>query len=193
MNPTNNISEARRLWKKITDEFRLACLHRRAGKTTETADILDKQLPADIAAWGRVSGRAEPERRRQLNEMFETEQRRVEDMWLSQQIILRQMRDILIPSLCLQVAEEVREIMEYQVEQITRMLANSTSAVTAAVDRQTGRTTAMGGARIVNLPSPTIDSAPALPKFSDLPAIIDDLIKRDLQTNRVDSKALALV
>ena len=193
MNPTNNISEARRLWKKITDEFRLACLHRRDGKTTETADILDKQLPADIAAWGRVSGLAEPERRRQLNEMFETEQRRVEDMWLSQQIILRQMRDILIPSLCLQVAEEVREIMEYQVEQITRMLANSTSAVTAAVDRQTGRTTAMGGARIVNLPSPTMDSAPALPKFSDLPAIIDDLIKRDLQTNRVDSRALALV
>lgn len=192
MNPINKNSEARRLWKKITGEFRLACLQRRDGKAAEAADILEKQLPIDIAAWGRVSGLAEPERRRQLNEMFESEQRRVEDMWLSQQIILRQMRDILIPSLCLQVAEEVREVMEFQVEQITQMLTTTARPATEA-GRGENLAPTVGGRRIVALPQSAPAPEPVLPKFADLPAIIDDLIHRDLQRSGADTRALALV
>jgi len=192
MNVPNASGERIRLWKRIGEDFRQACLLRREGKGEEATHILEKRLPEMIAAWARVCGLREPERRERLNDLFEQEQRRVDDIWLSQQIILRQMRDILIPSLCLQVAEEVRDIMELQMEHITSALAR--------LSPPRGRTPvhpepvlAGGRGTIVKLPQVMPSERASTPSFEDLPAIIDELISRDLRETALNARAAALV
>lgn len=186
----NSSDDRNRLWKRIGDDFRQACLLRREGKGSEATQILEKNLPETIAAWARVCGLREPERRERLNQLFEQEQRRVDDIWLSQQIILRQMRDILIPSLCLQVAEEVRDVMELQMEHVNSVLATLSqppSRVAAAKEP------ASGGAQIVKLPQVMPTERSTQPNFDDLPAIIDELITHDLRGTALHARAGALV
>ncbi len=189
----NNASQDRiRLWKMIGDDFRQACLLRREGKAEEATTILDKRLPETIAAWARVCGLREPERRTRLSELFEQEQKRVDDIWLSQQIILRQMRDILIPSLCLQVAEEVRDVMELQMEHVNSALARLAPPSAPAVV-QPAPVTAGARGTIVNLPQARPFDRSSTPSFEDLPAIIDELISRDLRETALSTRSRALV
>lgn len=187
MNSKNQNADRSRLWKKVGEDFRRACLLRREGKQAEASDILDRQLPESIAAWAQVSGMREPERRERLNELFEREQNRVEDAWLTQQIILRQVRDILIPSLCLQVAEEVREVMELQVAEMSRQMARTESI---------RGTTPVPAPSVRALPRPepvVLSAVRPQPSFDDLPAIIDDLINAELSAELPAAARMALV
>lgn len=193
MSATNFNADRNRLWKRITENFRQACLLRREGKAAEATEILEKRLPEVIAAWSRVSGLREPERRDRLNELFEAEQKRVDDIWLSQQIILRQMRDILIPSLCLQVAEEVREVMELQMEHVTAALASISQAPTRQIAPPANAVLPDATARIVKLPQMVAGAGRAIPNFDDLPAIIDELISQDLRASDMGARGFALV
>jgi len=190
MSTSNPGDDRNRLWKRIGDDFRQACLLRREGKADEATQILEQRLPETIAAWARVCGLRDPERRERLNQLFEQEQKRVDDIWLSQQIILRQMRDILIPSLCLQVAEEVREVMELQMEHVNSVLA-SVSQPPARTRAPVAK--AAAGTAIVNLPRVMPTERSAAPNFDDLPAIIDELISRDLRGAALNARAGALV
>lgn len=192
MSAINVDADRIRLWKKIGDDFRQACLLRREGKAAEANEILEKQLPVTISGWARVCGLREVERRDRLNQLFETEQRRIDDIWLSQQIILRQMRDILIPSLCLQVAEEVREVMELQVEQITAALSRI-SQQPVRTDVPSASTPPATRGTIVKLPPVMSTERRSTPNFEDLPAIIDELITRDLRETALSARAGALV
>lgn len=193
MSATNFNADRNRLWKRIAEDFRQACLLRREGKAAEATEILEKRLPEVIAAWSRVSGLREPERRDRLNELFEAEQKRVDDIWLSQQIILRQMRDILIPSLCLQVAEEVREVMELQMEHVTAALASISQAPTRQIAPPANAVLPDATARIVKLPQMVAGAGRAIPNFDDLPAIIDELISQDLRASDLGARGFALV
>lgn len=193
MSATHFNADRNRLWKRITENFRQACLLRREGKAAEATEILEKRLPEVIAAWSRVSGLREPERRDRLNELFEAEQKRVDDIWLSQQIILRQMRDILIPSLCLQVAEEVREVMELQMEHVTAALASISQAPTRQIAPPANAGLPAATAKIVKLPQMVAGAGRAIPNFDDLPAIIDELISQDLRASDLGARGFALV
>ena len=208
MNPVNQSAERERLWKKLSGEFRQACLLRRQGKQAESAEILDRLLPETIAAWARVSSLGESERRERLNRLFESEQNRVDDIWLSQQIILQQMREILIPSLCLQVAEEVREVMELQVSELSRKLEElesrqSSTVVPAEQIESPPQAPAPVPApareespRLISLPvivpEPPASRRPQ-PSFDDLPAIIDELINEELESSHSEPTRFALV
>lgn len=192
MNVPNASGERIQLWKRIGEDFRQACLLRREGKAEEATAILEKRLPETITAWARVCGLREPERRTRLSDLFEQEQKRVDDIWLSQQIILRQMRDILIPSLCLQVAEEVREVMELQMEHVTSALARLSPPPAPAIAPPAPVAASVRGT-IVKLPQAMPSERSATPRFEDLPAIIDELISRDLRETALSARSRALV
>lgn len=196
MNLNQSSNDRQRLWKRIADDFRQACLLRREGKANEAAEILDKKLPETIAAWSRISGIRDVERRERLNDLFEREQRRVDDIWLSQQIVMRQMRDILIPSLCMQVAEEVREVMEFQAEQLGEMLekvSRPPAPVPAPTSVRAGQPTP-AESRIVPLPKiTTTERRAGVPSFDDLPLIIDELISNETSIASAGLRMVALV
>lgn len=195
MNQNHSSNDRQRLWKRIAEDFRQACLLRREGKASEAAELLDKKLPETIAAWSRVCGLRDGERRERLNDLFELEQRRVDDIWLSQQIIMRQMRDILIPSLCLQVAEEVREVMEFQAEHLGEMLeeVSRPPAPAPAPVRVEPKQPAGLDNRIVKLPAVMPTERRSMPNFDDLPLIIDELISHHAAQPEPSSRVVALV
>jgi hypothetical protein len=184
----SNDNDRRRLWMRIGEDFRQACLLRREGKTVEAAEILEKKLPAAIANWARISGFNEADRKERLNDLFEMEQRRVDDIWLSHQIVMRQMRDILIPSLCLQVAEEVREVMELQIEHLTESLTRISTPAVPAQPRQEPV-----AANLIKLPTVMPSERRNTPNFDDLPVIIDELIADSLAQQPSLSRLAALV
>lgn len=192
MSASNYQPDRTRLWRKIADDFRQACLFRREGKSTEADEILERRLPETIGAWSRVSGMSEPDRRARLSELFEAEQKRIDDVWLTQQIILRQMQEVLIPSLCLQVAEEVREVMELQLEHVNealgRLAAASVRTARPAVEREVAP-----GSPMVRLPQVAPVERRALPNFDDLPAIIDELVSQDIRNSVSTARAAVLV
>lgn len=193
MNSNTASDDRNRLWRRIGDDFRQACLLRREGKSEDATAILEKRLPETITAWARVCGLRETDRRERLNQLFEQEQKRVDDIWLSQQIILRQMRDILIPSLCLQVAEEVREVMELQMEQVNTAIANLSSAPGRRNVSPVAAPAGTPASSMVNLPQVMPAERSSVPNFDDLPAIIDELITRDLRGTALNARASALV
>jgi|GEM_PF-2461304 len=197
MNPINPSNEQNRSWKSLTEEFRNACMMRRQGDSAGSTKILNETLPPMIAAWSQLSPSTEATKREQLNQMFERERERIEDAWLTQQILLRQMRDVLIPSLCLQVAEEVREVMELQVGEITRQLSKANpvpekpaEAIPRAVSPVTREEEP---SRIVSLPTTAVELVGKRPNFDDLPAIIDELIAVDWEESRSENRVAALV
>lgn len=192
MSASNYQPDRNRLWRQIANDFRQACLFRREGKSAEADEILERRLPETIGAWSRVSGLSEPDRRERLSDLFEAEQKRIDDVWLTQQIILRQMQEVLIPSLCLQVAEEVREVMELQMEHVNealgRLATSSVRTARPAVEREVATRSPM-----VRLPQVTLAERRALPNFDDLPAIIDELVSQDIRDSAITARAAVLV
>lgn len=193
----NQSSDSNLLWKQLTEEFRQACLLRRQGEGARANTILDEELPPMIAAWSKASPSSEAAKREQLNLMFERERQRIEDAWLMQQMMMRQMRDVLIPSLCLQVAEEVREVVAIQIEELSHKLeeiknppekkAPEIPAVPTIVPEPAA------GSRIVTLPVRQPEISRVRPDFEDLPAIIDELINRDLGESTMHQRQAVLI
>lgn len=199
MNLKNRSTELGGLWKNLTEEFRRACLMRRRGDSEAAGKILNEELPKKISQWSRLSPSTEAMKREQLNQMFERERERIEDAWMTQQILLRQMRDVLIPSLCLQVAEEVREVMELQVGEITRNLATASSTPSPISEAAPTRQVEPEAEEIslpshgVSLPTTRGGLSGDRPNFADLPAIIDELIDGDLNRTTSENRIAALV
>lgn len=191
MNSINPSTELNRLWKSLTEEFRRACLLRRQGDSEGAEKILNEELPPMISHWSRLSPSSDVAKRERLNQMFDRERDRIEDAWLTQQMLLRQMRDVLIPSLCLQVAEEVREVMELQVSEITQKLSTITRG--PAEQKEIVAPEGEETSRIVSLPTQSADAKATLPNFDDLPAIIDELISADLDSSMSEHRVAALV
>ncbi len=95
-------------WDQLVREFRRLCLLRRQKKLMESEAILHSDLPRTIAAWSK-SFNAEPSvKKSRLDAMFQAEQRRIEDVWVTQELITARMNEQLIPEICSQVVREVR-------------------------------------------------------------------------------------
>jgi hypothetical protein len=184
-----------RLWRKLADDFRQACLFRREGRSAEADEILERRLPETIGAWSRLSGLSEPDCRERLSALFDAEQKRVDDVWLAQQIILRQMQEVLIPSLCLQVAEEVREVMEQRMEQVNEALGRLAASSARSSRPMVEREVAPGIAPTVRLSPVAPPECRAQPNFDDLPAIIDELVSQEIHnaTHNINARAAVLV
>jgi hypothetical protein len=137
------------------DEFRQLCLFRRQKKWVESDTILKTELPRSIASWSE-SFQAEPSvKRSRLDAMFQTEQRRIDDAWLVQELMAARLNEQFLPAICTQVAQEVRSVVAEEMAAQDRRLntpARSSSNVTA------------GKARVA---------------FDDIPGVIDLVLAED--------------
>ena len=96
-------------------DFRQVCLLRRQKRWRESDAILKVELPRSIAGWS-ASYPAELDiKSARLDSMFELEQRRIDDAWLVQQLIVAQLNEQIIPAVCLEVSQEVRSILGQKV------------------------------------------------------------------------------
>ncbi|MBI1839339.1 MAG: hypothetical protein HYR88_00610 [Verrucomicrobia bacterium] len=97
-----------RIWSQVVSEFRQVCLLKRQGKVEESERLLSGELTRNIALWSQEAPQDATTKRQTLHDMFVAEERRVEDAWQIQQMVLNEMRE----SVAAQVRAQIREELE---------------------------------------------------------------------------------
>lgn len=98
-------------WSRVVSDFRRVCMARREERSEEAERLLHEDLPRSIAEWSRETPIDEGKKRAQLDQMFQVEQRRVDDAWLLHHLFALRLSDQIVPSICARVTESVREAL----------------------------------------------------------------------------------
>lgn len=98
-------------WARVVGLFRKVCILHREGKHSESRRILEHDLRRGIAEWAKVSPKDAQTKRSKLEQMFGEEQRRVDDAWMVQSMILRQFSEQILPALSNRLVSELRTAM----------------------------------------------------------------------------------
>ena len=101
-------------WDQVVSEFRRLCMLRHQGNTAESDEILSSRLPKRIAAWSKTSSQDPTVKKTTLENMFQSEQKRIEDAILLHEIASTRWETQLVPMLCNQVAQEIRRAVGEQ-------------------------------------------------------------------------------
>ena len=156
-------------WKEVVAHFRSLCFFKLQGKSDVSDNILRQLLPKKNAEWSISAAHDADEKRIRLEEMFQTEQRRVDDAFTLHELSAMQWREELIPSISSQISREIRQT-------ISEQFALQTSRQTTASPEVNFR--------------PASVSAPRKPRiaFDDIPGIIDLIVAED-RKNKEDFAA----
>lgn len=100
--------------------------------------------------------------------MFQSEQRRIDDAWLVQELMTARMNDHLIPAICMQVAQEVRLAVA---EEMAAQFKPAPMPARNATNPSAGRS-----ARV---------------RFDDIPGVIDLVLAEE--QNRANARQLETV
>lgn len=101
-------------WEKVVVKFREVCLLRRESKLSESERVLKEEMPGVIAAWSAVNPAPIATKKAELETMFATERRRVDQTLVMQRVLAGQMSEQLMPVVRERVAEEVRKFFAEQ-------------------------------------------------------------------------------
>lgn len=71
--------------------------------------ILNSDLPRSIASWSEVFDGEPIAKKSRLDAMFQNEQRRIDDAWFTMELIASRLKEEIVPAICAQVTEQVRE------------------------------------------------------------------------------------
>jgi hypothetical protein len=103
-----------RQWEEVVALFRRMCFLRRQGKAAASEAILKHRLPETIAAWSQNSGRDAGAKKAQLDNMFQVEQRRVDDAFSLHELSALQWQEDLLPALVNSLAREIKQTVREQ-------------------------------------------------------------------------------
>ncbi|MBM3822470.1 MAG: hypothetical protein FJ404_06240 [Verrucomicrobia bacterium] len=95
-------------WSRVVSLFRQACVLHREGKHQESRHIVEQDLRQSIATWTKFSGQEPGVKRSKLEQMFKEEQRRVDDAWMVQSLVVRQFSRHILPELSNRLVAEIR-------------------------------------------------------------------------------------
>lgn len=151
--PTVNTKLQDAYWERVVSDFRKLCVLRRQQRREESEALLRFELPRSIAEWSRQQPGDPQAKRAQLDAMFQSEQRRVEDAMLMQDLLSSRLVEDFLPVICSRVGEEVRKAMAV--------------ADIFARDQEADRQVAVAEAEPEKVP------------FDDIPSILDLLLNED--------------
>ena len=156
-------------WEKVVRDFRQLCLLRRQERIEESEAVMRQQLPTSIAEWSRNDA-AEPDAKRaRLDSMFQQEQRRMDDLWVMNELLSARLREEFLPVVCSSVCETVGVELRR-----------------AGVGRDSGDASARWEPRSAAAPAPLRRVA-----FDDIPSVIDHLLSTGFSSPRRATAALA--
>ena len=120
-------------WEKVVVKFREVCVLRREFKLAESERALKEEMPGVIAAWSAVNPAPIATKKAELETMFATERKRVDQTLVMQRLLAGQMSEQLLPAMREQVAEEVKKFFAEQMRgmQATMMPAENKGAARA--------------------------------------------------------------
>ena len=155
-------------WEKVVSGFRRVCMLRYQGRFQDSETILEVELPKKIADWSQKSRKHQVEKKAELENMFKSEQKKVKDAWAINECLLTQFNEEVIPTICQQVAQEVKSAVSAQFKQLKHSIPDEESYSD----------------------SNSIESNPPRNRilFDDIPSVIDRVIdeqKNDDESNRI--------
>lgn len=100
--------DAEQRWEKVVADFRQLCLLRRQKKFIESDIILTSELPRAIAAWSEAADGDPAAKKSRLDAMFQTEQRRIDDVCLTMDILSARLKEETVPTITTQISEQLR-------------------------------------------------------------------------------------
>lgn len=107
-------------WSQVVNLFRQACILHREGKVPESRQIVEHDLRRGISDWTKSCVQTPTAKRARLETMFKEEQRRVDDAWMVQSLVVRQLSQQIIPALSNRLAAEIRDSMRsHEVREFT--------------------------------------------------------------------------
>lgn len=156
-------------WEKVVRDFRQLCLLRRQERQEESETMMRQQLPHSISEWSRNDSADPDAKRARLDSMFQQEQRRMDDLWVMNELLSARLREDFLPVVCSSVCETVGVELRR-----------------AGVGRDSGNASARWEPRPVSPPSARNRVA-----FDDIPSVLDHLLSTGFSAPRRATTALA--
>ncbi len=75
--------------------------------------LLNHDLPGSIAEWSRLDSSDAASKRTRLDAMFQSEQRRLEDVWQIKDLLAQHLTDTLVPQLMQSISSEIKTAMSH--------------------------------------------------------------------------------
>jgi len=157
-------------WEKVVRDFRQLCLLRRQERIVESEAMVRQQLPNSISEWSRNDSAEPGAKRARLDSMFQQEQRRMDDLWVMNELLSARLREDFLPEVCSSVCETVGVELRR-----------------AGAGRDSGNASARWDARPVAAPAPLHRVA-----FDDIPSVIDQLLNSGFSSPRRATADLAV-
>jgi hypothetical protein len=102
------------VWGQVVANFRQACILKRAGKTVDAEHVLRVELPRWINAWSKASAKPAREQQQDLRAMFQSEQKRVLELWSAQDVLTTSLTHRVVGSLSSLVTQELKTLVVAQ-------------------------------------------------------------------------------
>ena len=96
-------------WVKVVTAFREVCILRKQERTDQAKALLEKELPGLIALWSQASPDEVATKRRNLEAMFKTEEKRIEEAWMLQRLVATRLTEELVPNLRSEISQEIKQ------------------------------------------------------------------------------------
>jgi hypothetical protein len=141
-----DVTTAEQRWEKVVGDFRQLCMLRRQKKWIESDMILNSDLPRSIASWSEVFEGQPAAKKSRLDTMFQAEQRRIDDAYLTVDLVSARLKEEILPSIREQIIEEVRSSV---LEELRAAIAEEVRCAVAAEMRDVRPTAAPEPARAI--------------------------------------------
>ena len=109
-----NANSDTELWQKVLQDFREICILRREGHIDQANQLLQNQLPQSILAWQKVTSLDAQAQRSCLDEMFQQEMRRFDDVWDIYRFLAQRLEQELSQTLQNRLQEEIKKQVSHQ-------------------------------------------------------------------------------
>ncbi len=107
-------SKAQQNWQKVVAQYQQFCLLKRQGNVEDADQVLEKELPRKIAAWSHSAEKEQGQKKTDLEQMFRSEQQRMDGAWALNELIVKRWQQELLPQMCAAITREVQRAVSQQ-------------------------------------------------------------------------------
>ena len=100
------------LWEEIKGQFRIACILRKEDKLDEAVKVINSVLPNLLSQWNQSNTEPSAQKRKLVEQMFQQEMDRVEDAWVTYELVASRLEDQLTKTLSTEIREIKRNIFK---------------------------------------------------------------------------------
>ena len=100
------------LWEEIKGQFRTACILRKEDKLDEAVKVINLVLPPLLSQWTQANPKSPEQKRKLIEQMFHQEMERVENAWITYELVATRLESHLTKALSAEIKELKKHIFK---------------------------------------------------------------------------------